>query len=89
MSTFAPRDFMLIARSTDGNGRFHDRIKRAVQMASASRPEVTWRAEFDLSAKEHVEVFSAPDIAVAREVSNVVSAVDGLRVELAPLRNGW
>jgi hypothetical protein len=86
---FAPRDFMLIARSIDGSGEFHARIKQALQFAAADRPEVAWRAEFDLGPKEHVEVFTAPDIGTAREVSDMVNTVAGVRIELAPLRNGW
>jgi hypothetical protein len=36
-----------------------------------------------------VEVFSAPDIATARSISENVNRIEGVRAELAPLRSGW
>ena len=83
------RDFILIARATQGAGDFHERIRGAVRLAAASLPEVAWRADFDVGPGEHVEIFGAPDSGYARKVSELVTAIPGVRAEIAPLGKGW
>lgn len=83
------RDFMLIVTAGHQASDFHPRVREALRLAAATHPEVAWRADFDVGPSEHVEVFSAPDFAAARQVSAVLDGVPGLRTELAPLKNGW
>lgn len=83
------KDFMLIARAAGAGDAFHARIRQALERAAATHPGIAWRADFDLGPTEHVEVFSAPDFASAREVSRMMSTLEGVRAELAPLRSGW
>ena len=83
------KDFMLIARGTEGAEKFHDRIKQAIDIAARMHPDIAWRAQFEIGPTEHVEVFSAPDFGAARQVSSLMGALAGVKAELAPLRNGW
>lgn len=84
------RDFMLIAKTTAQADRaFHERLRAALRLAALSFPQVAWRADFDLGPREHVEIVSAPDHGVARALTEMLSHTCGVRVELAPLRNGW
>jgi hypothetical protein len=83
------RDFMLIARAIEPSAEFLPRLREALRLAAASHPEIAWRAYFDVSPRDHVEIFSAPDFAAAREVSALLSGVQGMRAELAPLKNRW
>ena len=83
------RDFILIARATQRAGDFHERIRGAVRLAAASLPELAWRADFDVGPGEHVEIFGAPDSEYARKVCELVTAIPGVRVEVAPLAKGW
>jgi hypothetical protein len=83
------RDFILIARATQRAGDFRDRIRGAVRLAAASLPDIAWRADFDFGPGEHVEIFGAPDSSAAHRVSELMSAVPGVRAEVAPLRSRW
>lgn len=83
------RDFMLIARSTRGDEKFHARIGQVVDLAKKLYPTISWRAQFELGPREHVEVFSAGDSAIARQVSRLLGALQDVKAELAPLRSGW
>jgi hypothetical protein len=83
------KDFMLIITAAAAAADFHPRIRAALEQAVAAHPDAALRAEFDVGAREHVEVFSAPDIATARSISEDVNRIDGIRAELAPLRSGW
>jgi hypothetical protein len=83
------RDFILIARATQGAADFHERIRGALRLAAASLSQVAWRADFDVGPGEHVEIFGAPDSGYARKVSELVTAIPGVRAEIAPLRKGW
>jgi hypothetical protein len=83
------RDFMLIVTSGESCEDFHPRIHATLELAVATCPEAALRAEFDVGAREHVEVFSAPDFETARRIADNVNAMRGVRAELAPLRNRW
>lgn len=84
------RDFMLIAKTTaQGDGAFHERLRTALRLAVVSFPQIARRADFDIGPREHVEIVSAPDHGVARALTEMLSHTCGVRVELAPLRNGW
>ena len=83
------RDFMLIITAGHQASDFHPRVREALRLAAATHPQVAWRADFDVGPREHVEVFSAPDFAAARQVTAALAGVPGVRTELAPLKNGW
>ena len=84
------RDFMLIAKTTAQSERgFHERLRAALRLAALSFPQIAWRADFDVGPREHVDIFSAPDHAAARAVTEMLNHTCGVRVELAPLRDGW
>ena len=83
------KDFMLIITAAQGGEDFHPCVHSALQLAAAAHPEVALRADFDVGPREHVEVFTAPDIGTARDIAHSISKMEGLRAELAPLRNGW
>lgn len=84
------RDFMLIAKTTaQGDRAFHERLRTALRLAALSFPQIAWRADFDLGPREHVEIVSAPDHGAARALTEMLNHTCGVRVELAPLRNGW
>jgi hypothetical protein len=83
------KDFMLIVRRTAAGEEFHARVKQAVELAARVHPDIAWRAQFELGPAEHVEVFSAPDLGAARQVSNLMGALHGVKAEVAPLRHGW
>jgi hypothetical protein len=83
------KDFMLIVTASQGNEDFHPRVRSALEFAAAAHPEVALRADFDVGPREHVEVFTAPDMGTARNIAYSVGKLEGLRAELAPLRSGW
>jgi hypothetical protein len=83
------RDFMLIAKAAQDDSDFHQRFRAALRLAAVSYPQIAWRADFDLGPREHVDIFSAPDRGAARELSEMLNRICDVRVELAPLRNGW
>jgi hypothetical protein len=83
------KDFMLITRATDAAGDFHARVRQALEIAASLHPAIAWRAQFELGPAEHVEVFSAPDSAQARQVSGIMGALAGVRAEVAPLTKAW
>ncbi|HEX6318944.1 MAG TPA: hypothetical protein VFZ84_08710 [Burkholderiales bacterium] len=82
-------DFMLIARATESAEKFHSRVKQVLEIAASLHPDIAWRAQFEIGPAEHVEVFSAPDSGVARQVSSLMGALQGVKAEVAPLRRGW
>ncbi|HEX6267223.1 MAG TPA: hypothetical protein VFZ81_10040 [Burkholderiales bacterium] len=84
-----PKDFMLIITASQGSDDFHPRVRSALQFALAAHSEVALRADFDVGPREHVEVFTAPDIGTARDIAHSLGKLAGLRAELAPLRHGW
>jgi hypothetical protein len=83
------KDFMLIARATESAEKFHARVKQVLEIAASLHPDIAWRAQFEIGPAEHVEVFSAPDSGVARQVSSLMGALQGVKAEVAPLRRGW
>jgi hypothetical protein len=83
------RDFMLIVTAAESCKDFHPRVRAALELAVATHPEAARRADFDVGAREHVEVFSAPDFETARRIADNVNAMRDVRAELAPLRNRW
>jgi len=82
-------DFMLIAHATESAEKFHARVKQVLEVAANLHPDIAWRAQFEIGPAEHVEVFSAPDSGVARQVSSLIGALQGVTAEVAPLRKGW
>jgi hypothetical protein len=83
------QDFMLIARCTGEDAVLHARIEQALRLAAAAHPQMRRLADFDLGARQHVEVISAPDRATARSVVDMVNGLEGVKAELAPMRGRW
>jgi hypothetical protein len=89
----AMRDYMLITHPA-GNQRaaeaeFLAAVRQALTTARETFPAVAWQADFPLGPRDHVEVFSAPSEAMARQVCALVGALGGIRAEVSALRSGW
>jgi len=82
-------DFMLIAKATDAARDFHPRLRAALRLAAASFPQIAWRADFDVSPREHVDIFSAPSHDAARALVQMLNRSCGVRAELAALKRRW
>lgn len=87
LKTERQQDFMLIAQATDGDEKFHTRVKHALDIAAAVHPEIAWRADVDCGFSRLVGVFSAPDLGVARKVARLVGALRSVKAELALVRS--
>jgi hypothetical protein len=83
------KEFMLIARATGNAGRFPDRIQQALRLAFVTFPAVSWKAEFALGPREHVEIFGAGSDDEARLVSQYFARAPGVRAEVLPLAMPW
>ncbi len=87
------RDYMLIThpagRGAYPGSQFLANVRAAVGAARKAFPAITWQADFPLGPQDYVEVFSAPNELMAREVATVVSNVGGIRAEVSALRSAW
>ena len=83
------RDFIMICKSSGQDGdAFHGVLQRAMGAAKSAFPEIEWRADFSLTPRESVDVFSAPSVETAIKVSRLVRA-GGINAEVLPLRGSW
>lgn len=87
------QDYMLITHPSAGRGdrgfEFETMVRGALHAVREVFPTVEWRAEFSLGPRDHVEVFSAPNEATARQLGALVSSAEGISAEISPLRSAW